>query len=142
VIFLSFVSTASIKSKSSGTFSHLSRNSDTQQLTSRSSTLRLGGVGGPGVNKVRDAGVDELHFGSLSLNPKKNEGESKSSGRRREKKQARARPGSLTEEKELLESLQRIKSIAFDERYVQLGHVSDIVHKKLKELQSAVTNQF
>jgi len=137
---LSFVSTAS--SKSSGTFSHLSRNSDTQQLTSRSSTLRLGGVGGSGVNKVRDAGVDELHFGSLLLNPKKNEGESKSSGRRREKKQVRARPGSLTEEKELLESLQRIKSIAFDERYVQLGHVSDIVHKKLKELQSAVTNQF
>lgn len=128
---VSFVSTAS--SKSSGTFSHLSRNSDTQRLTSRSSTLRLGGGGGRGGG---GGGMDELQFGS---NTSKRDGESKSSGRRREK-QARARPGSVTEEKELLESLQRIKSIALDERYAQLGLLNADVKKKLSELQFAVNS--
>ena len=80
--------------------------------------------------------MDELQFGS---NTSKRDGESKSSGRRREK-QARARPGSVTEEKELLESLQRIKSIALDERYAQLGLLNADVKKKLSELQFAVNS--
>jgi hypothetical protein len=115
---LSFVSTSS--SKSSGSYSHLSRNSDIQVLTSRSSTLRLG---------------DSI-FGNEKIETK-----SKSiTTRRKEKKIVRSRPGSQTEEKEFLDIIKTIEQVCDDERYKNLAVLNLSVNIKLAELKAALNS--
>jgi uncharacterized protein YbcC (UPF0753/DUF2309 family) len=96
----------------------LSRNSDIQVLTSRSSTLRLG---------------DSI-FGNEKIETK-----SKSiTTRRKEKKIVRSRPGSQTEEKEFLDIIKTIEHVCDDERYKNLAILNVSVNIKLAELKAAL----
>lgn len=98
----------------------MSRNSDIQVLTSRSSTLRLG---------------DSI-FGNEKIETK-----SKSiTTRRKEKKIVRSRPGSQTEEKEFLDIIKTIEQVCDDERYKNLAVLNLSVNIKLAELKAALNS--